>query len=160
MAKEGSVRSSKWQNQTPLVTISCNTEKHAQASQREVKSMLVFAAGEIGEASAAFPHASKSGAGEALFLLAHAGAKHDVTDGEPSHRDRTPFPQTSRKQGGEHLPTFLQAWDFHREARGRNVTGGQDPVSQLLQFLIFHTERLDGEPAIPTGDPGHIHRCL
>lgn len=29
--------------------------------------MLVFAAGEIGEASAAFPHAPKAGAGEALF---------------------------------------------------------------------------------------------
>jgi len=67
VAKESSVLSSKWQNQMPLVTISCCTEKHAQASLREVKSMLVFAAGETGEASAAFPHASKAGAGEALF---------------------------------------------------------------------------------------------
>lgn len=31
--------------------------------------MLVFAAGEIGEASAAFPYASKTGAGKALFCL-------------------------------------------------------------------------------------------
>lgn len=69
VAKESSVRSSKWQNQMPLVTISCNTEKHVQASLREVKSMLFFAAGEIGEASAAFPYASKTGAGKALFCL-------------------------------------------------------------------------------------------
>lgn len=67
VAKESSVLSSKWQKQMPLVTLSCNTEKHVKASLREVKSMLVFAAGEIGQASAAFPHASKAGAGEALF---------------------------------------------------------------------------------------------
>lgn len=45
-----------------LVTISCNTAKHAEATLREVKSMLVFAAGETGEGSAAFPHTSKTGA--------------------------------------------------------------------------------------------------
>lgn len=67
VAKESSILSSKWQKQVPLVTISRNTEKHVQASLREVNSMLVFAAGEIGEASATFPHASKAGAGEALL---------------------------------------------------------------------------------------------
>lgn len=53
----------------PLVTMSRNTEKHAWASLREVKSMLVSAAGEIGEAFTAFPHTHKAGAGEALFCL-------------------------------------------------------------------------------------------
>lgn len=73
VAKGSSILSSKWQNQMPLVTISCNTEKHVQASLREVKSTLVFAAGEIGEVSTAFPHASKAGAVEALFCSHMSG---------------------------------------------------------------------------------------
>lgn len=43
--------------------------------------MLVFAAGEIGEASTAFSPRTEGGSQGSFVLLTHARAEQDVTDG-------------------------------------------------------------------------------
>ena len=54
-------------------------------------------------------------------------------------------------------PTFLQARDLHREARGRDVLHRRHPVLPgLLHLLVLHPKRLDGEATVTARNPSHI----
>lgn len=102
-----------------------------QASLREVKSTLVSAAGEIGEASAAFPQAAQAGAGAALFGSHRAGPSelqqlpgHPTGAAELSHsppgcgEENTCLPfsrpgiSTERREGGMSLVARTQSPSF------------------------------------------------